>query len=162
MRYFRDEVRPRLGAGARFLGPIGVAEKARLLARARCLVVPSLAPETSSLVAMEALACGTPVVARRVGALPEIVEDGRTGFLVDGVDELAEAIRDSARLSAADCRGAAEARFGAATMVERYLDLYRRLLRRRGPRRRGSSTCSAGASTPGERPIGLPGGVSSR
>jgi CelD/BcsL family acetyltransferase involved in cellulose biosynthesis/glycosyltransferase involved in cell wall biosynthesis len=135
VRYFEAEVRPRLDAQRAFLGPIGLAEKVRLLSRARCLIVPSLAPETSSLVAMEALACGTPVVARRVGALPEIIEDGRTGFLVDTVDEMASAIREVSRLSAAACRRAAEERFSHEAMIRRYAAAYARVVHRTPPSR---------------------------
>jgi glycosyltransferase involved in cell wall biosynthesis len=134
VRYFEGEVRPRLDPERRFVGALAQAEKARVLAAARCLVVPSVAPETSSVSAMEALASGTPVVARKVGALPEIVDDGVTGFLVDTVEELAEAIREAARLSPADCRRAAERRFSRRTMVDRYRDAYARLAAR--PRRR--------------------------
>jgi hypothetical protein len=104
-------------------------EKARLLARARCLVVPSFAPETSSLVAMEALASGTPVVARRMGALPQVVEDGFTGFLVETVDDFADALREVGRLSGHACRRAAEARFSERAMVDRYRAAYARLAR---------------------------------
>jgi glycosyltransferase involved in cell wall biosynthesis len=127
LRYLEAEVRPRLDAERRLLGPIALADKARLLAAARCVVVPSLAPETSSVVAMEALASGTPVVARRVGALPEIVEHGRTGFLVDTVEEMADAIRDAGRLSPGACRRAAEARFSERAMVARYRAAYARI-----------------------------------
>jgi glycosyltransferase involved in cell wall biosynthesis len=128
VRYFERELRPRLDEERRYVGPLGVAGKQRLLSRARCLLVPSLVPETSSLVAMEALACGTPVVAFRAGALAEIVEHGRTGFLVSGVEEMADAIGAASALRAEDCRQAARERFSAEAMVERYLELYRRLV----------------------------------
>lgn len=126
--YFEREIAPRLGAGCRFLGPVGFERKRRLLTAARCLLVPSLAPETSSLVAMEALACGTPVVAFPVGALPEIVEPGRTGFLVADVDEMAGAIRAVEGLDPAVCREAARRRFSLPQMSGRYLALYQRLV----------------------------------
>jgi CelD/BcsL family acetyltransferase involved in cellulose biosynthesis/glycosyltransferase involved in cell wall biosynthesis len=129
-QHFRDAVAPLLDARRVFIGPVGPARKRRLLAAARCLVVPSRAAETSSIAAMEALASGTPVVAFRVGALPEIVEEGRTGFLVGGVDELAEAIRAAGELSPAACRRAAEERFSAERMVERYEALYREVIAR--------------------------------
>jgi CelD/BcsL family acetyltransferase involved in cellulose biosynthesis/glycosyltransferase involved in cell wall biosynthesis len=136
LRYADEEVKPLLDRRRRAVGPVARPEKARLLAAARCLVVPSLAPETSSLAAMEALASGTPVVARRIGALPEIVEDGRTGFLVDRDEELGPAIREAARLSPAHCRRAAEQRFSAADAGRRWVDLFGRMARRppRSPR----------------------------
>ncbi len=126
-RHYAEEIAPRLSRQRRFLGPLGLARKARLLAAARCLLVPSLAAETSSLVAMEALASGTPVVAFPAGALPEIVEHGRTGFLVEGPEEMAAAIGEVGRLDRRDCRAAAEARFGEARMIAAYLRLYERL-----------------------------------
>lgn len=128
--YFDREIVPRLDGRCRFVGPVGGARKRRLLAGARCLLAPSLAPETSSLVAMEALACGTPVVAFRAGALPEIVEDGVTGFLVDDADGMAEAIRRADELDPAACRAAALARFDLRRTAARYLALYARLSRR--------------------------------
>ena len=118
---------PWADARRRFLGPVGLAAKARLLAAARCLVAPSLAAESSSLVAMEALASGTPVVAFPAGALAEIVEHGRTGFLVRGVEELAAALGDVGRLRAEDCRRAAEGRFDLRRTTAAYLALYERL-----------------------------------
>ena len=133
-RCFRDEILPRLDGRRRFIGPVGLERKRRLLAGARGLLVPSLAPETSSLVAMEALACGTPVIAFRAGALPEIVEHGVTGYLVDDAREMAEAIARLDELDPAECRRAAERRFSAALMTDRYLALYQRLTRRRGER----------------------------
>src|SRR5262249_25501474 len=88
-RYYAQEIAPRLNGVRKFIGPVGLARKRRLLSAARCLLVPSLVPETSSLVAMEALACGTPVIAFPSGALAEIVEHGRTGFLVKNETEMA-------------------------------------------------------------------------
>jgi glycosyltransferase involved in cell wall biosynthesis len=126
-RYFRTEIRPRLDRRYRFLGPAGFARKRWLLSAARCLLVPSLAPETSSLVAMEAMACGTPVVAFQAGALADIVEPGRTGFLASDVREMADAIARVANLDPARCREAARRRFDPAAMIRKYLSLYHRL-----------------------------------
>ncbi len=128
-RYFAEEVRPRLDARRRWLGPVQGAAKRRLLAAARCVLVPSLAPETSSLVAREALAAGTPVVAfLGAGALGEVIEPGRTGILVSSVAEMAEAIETCGALDREACRAAARARFDARVMIEHYLALYARLI----------------------------------
>jgi glycosyltransferase involved in cell wall biosynthesis len=126
-RYFDERVAPELSESCRWIGPIAGEEKARLIAEARCLLIPSTAPETSSLVAMEALASGTPVIAYRAGALPEIVEHGVTGFIVDGAGDMAAAIGSIDAIDPAACRAAAEARFSAARMTAEYLQLYEKL-----------------------------------
>jgi CelD/BcsL family acetyltransferase involved in cellulose biosynthesis len=124
-QYFERELAPRfLSNRHRFLGPVGQARKTELLARARCVLVPSLAAETSSLVAMEALAAGTPVIAFANGALPEIVEHGRTGFLVEDVKGMAQALTAVDQIDRAICRSAARERFSLERMTARYLHLY--------------------------------------
>lgn len=122
--YFEEQVAPRLDRTRRYLGPVGFVEKRRLLAAARCVLVPSLVAETSSLVAMEAAACGAPVIAMRIGALPEVVEDGRTGFLVDDAAGMAAAIRRAGEISPDACRAAAIARFTRERMAASYLEQY--------------------------------------
>lgn len=131
LRYLREEIEPRLSDRARLLGPVGGAEKTRLLARARCLLLPTLAPETSSLVAMEAMAVGTPVVAYGSGAIPEIVEHGRTGFIVSDAAEMAAAIERAGEIDPAECMAVAASRFPLARMVQNYLELYRGMPERR-------------------------------
>ena len=128
LRYFHEEIRPRLRPGrARLLGSVGTDRKYQLLSRAACLLVPSTAPETSSLVAMEAAAAGTAVCAFPSGALAEIVEDGRTGFLVHNSEEMAAAIGRAPKIDPALCRAVAAARFSREKMIENYLALYRAL-----------------------------------
>lgn len=125
--YFHEKVQPLLngeGVMHRFLGPIENERRQRLLARAKCLLHSTVAPETSSLVAMEALAVGTPVIAYRSGALTEIIEDGVTGFLVNNAEEMAEAIHRVRQIRPEDCRAAAEKRFSRERMVREYFDLY--------------------------------------
>jgi glycosyltransferase involved in cell wall biosynthesis len=126
-RYFESEIQPRLDAQRKFIGAIGPERKRRLLAGARCLIAPSQIDETSSLTAMEALACGTPVIARPAGALPEIVDHGNTGFLAESVEAIAEAIGRAGSLSRARCRQAAETCFDSKQMIARYFDLFHNL-----------------------------------
>jgi glycosyltransferase involved in cell wall biosynthesis len=127
-RYFRDEFLPRLNRSrSRFLGAVAFERKRRLLTAARCLLAPSQVPETSSLVAMEALACGTPVIAYPAGALREIIEHGRTGFLVSSGAEMAEAIEAAGALDPAVCRRTACERFPADRTIREYLELYERM-----------------------------------
>ncbi|MFC6487127.1 glycosyltransferase family 4 protein [Nitratireductor sp. GCM10026969] len=128
--YFEERVRPLLDERRRFLGPLGFDRKRRLLAAARCALIPSLAAETSSLAAIEALACGTPVVALPNGALPSIIEHGKTGFLVRDAREMAEAILAAGDLDSEECRAVAAERFSLETMTARYFDVYRGISRR--------------------------------
>lgn len=127
LAYFDSKIRPRLDHRLRWIGPVGGQRKRRLLARARCVLVPSLVVETSSLVAREALAAGTPVIAFRAGALCEIIDNGRTGYLVDTVEEMAKAISMVDQIDAQACRDIARHRFAAAPMIDRYFRLYRAL-----------------------------------
>lgn len=126
--YFGEKVRPLLDSKRRYVGPVNMEEKIRLLSEALCLLIPSLVAETSSLVAMEAIASGTPVVAFRSGALPEIVEHETTGFIVDSKEQMAAAIENVRSLSSQVCRSIALRRFDAHRMVDDYLELYRRVI----------------------------------
>lgn len=122
--YFKEEVEPLLDGRRQYIGPVGLVQKADLLARAKCLLVPSSVAETSSLVAMEAIASDTPVIAFRSGALPEVVEHEVTGFIVDSEDEMAQAVMCVDEISAERCRIAACSRFDGRRMVSEYLKLY--------------------------------------
>lgn len=133
LSYFHAEIRPRLGPDVRYLGAVGAVEKRRLLAAARCLIVASTIDETSSLVAREAAASGTPVVALDRGALAETVEHGRTGLIVAEPGDLAAAIRAVEAINPATCRAVARLRFSAAAMAERTIALYRDLADGRQP-----------------------------
>lgn len=130
--FFRREVQPRLeraGGKARFVETPSFAEKLELLRRARALLLPTLCDETSSLVSMEAMACGTPVAAFRRGAIPDIVQPGVGGFVADTVEGLKEAVRRMGELSPAECRRRAGC-FSAEQMAERYEQLYEMVLGR--------------------------------
>lgn len=125
-KYFDREVALRLRSmpNARFI-PAPPAELKRCLLReSQALLITSLAEETSSLVAMEAAASGTPVVALRRGALPEVVREGVTGFLVDDADQAMSALRKISGINSETCVQHAQKNFSAVTMAERYSDLY--------------------------------------
>lgn len=110
------------------------ARKVELLQRARAVLIPSVVDETSSLVAMEAAACGTPVIAFARGALPEIVADQETGYLVDDVGAMASAITWVEKLDPRACRREAERRFDARRMADEYERLYAKVLASAGQR----------------------------
>jgi glycosyltransferase involved in cell wall biosynthesis len=126
--YFDAEVRPLLGPGVEWLGEVGGADKLELLGRARCLLFPIEWEEPFGMVLVEALACGTPVVALRRGAVPEIVEHGVTGFVTDDPDELPALLRAVDRLDPQRCRQEAERRFDVARMAAEYEAVYQRVL----------------------------------
>lgn len=130
IEYFRAEVEPRLTDGVEWLGEVGGEDKLNLLAAARCLLFPICWEEPFGLVMIEAMACGTPVVALRRGSVPEVVVDGVSGYICDSPDELGAALQDVARLDPARCREVVSTRFDTATMVAGYSAIYRRLAER--------------------------------
>lgn len=126
-RYFESEIWPRLDNRRRLIGPIGSDRKRRLLSAARCVLIPSTEAETSSLVAREALAAGTPVIAFARGAFIDVIEDGKTGFLVRTAPEMAKAIARAEEIDPEACRAAARERFSDRRMFDAYLEVYSRL-----------------------------------
>lgn len=125
--WFRDQIQPLLGGDVEFVGEVGGADKLELMASASCLLNPIRWPEPFGLVMIEALACGTPVIATPWGAAPEIVDDGRTGFLRTGHDALVEALQRVGELDRSTCRVTAKERFSAERMVQDHVALYRRV-----------------------------------
>ena len=127
--YFEREIRPRIdGTFIQYVGEIGDDEKWKFLSEALCLLFPIDWPEPFGLAMIESLACGTPVVARPRGAVPEVVIDGETGWLGETVPELAAAVRRIEGIDRDRCRAIATERFSVAAMTDRYERVYRGLL----------------------------------
>lgn len=126
--YFEESVRPLLGQGVEFIGEVGGVDKLELLGGATALLNPIRWDEPFGMVMIEALACGTPVVATPHGSVPEIVDHGVTGFVVDGVAALTAALSQLDELDRAACRAVVESRFSAQRMVDDHVQLYRRLI----------------------------------
>jgi glycosyltransferase involved in cell wall biosynthesis len=111
-------------------GEVGAQEKRQLLSRARGLLAPSRWHEPFGLVLVEAMACGTPVVALRRGSVPEIVIDGETGFVLDDERGLAGALGRLAEIDPKECRRHVETTFSVEAMVDGYARLYREAIAR--------------------------------
>lgn len=129
--FYNAKVRPHLGGTNPpicFLETPTLETKVRLLRNARALLVPSLVEETSCLVAMEAMACGTPVIGARRGAIPEVVVDQLTGFIVDDVDEMSEAVWRAGDINPHACRVHVETNHSASRMADEYESLYEDVL----------------------------------
>jgi glycosyltransferase involved in cell wall biosynthesis len=129
-RYYEELVAPRVdGERIRYLGPVGPDRRGELLGRARALVHLVNFDEPFGFSVVEAMACGTPVIARARGSLPEIVLPRENGFLVSSLDEAAAAVGAATGLERATVRASVERRFDADRMVDEYLALYRRIAR---------------------------------
>src|SRR5579864_1521201 len=128
LAYLEQEIKPRLGKDTELFGVADAAAKRDLLARACCMLFPICWEEPFGLVVIEAMACGTPVVALRRGAVPELVVHGQTGIIVDTPDELPDAIAQARTLDPAACRAHVAARFNTELMAARYEEAYRRVL----------------------------------
>ena len=126
--FYDDEVAPRCTGGIEFIGEVAGTVKDRLIGGALALLSPIQWPEPFGLMMIEALAAGTPVISTRRGAAPEIVVDGRTGFLCDDTADLARAVRSLERIDRRDCRSDVAQRFSVEKMVARHVAAYRDLL----------------------------------
>jgi glycosyltransferase involved in cell wall biosynthesis len=124
-RYYAEEVEPHVdGDRVTYLGSVGPDERARVLGGAAALLHPIAFDEPFGLSVVESMICGTPVIAYPRGSMAEIVDEGVTGFLVDGVEEAAAAVDRAVALDRGACRSAAAARFSAERMVDDYLRVY--------------------------------------
>jgi glycosyltransferase involved in cell wall biosynthesis len=151
--YFETVIRPLLREGtAEFVGEVDEREKGELLGGALALLFPIDWPEPFGLVMIEALACGTPVIAFRNGSVPEVLRHGATGFIVDSVNEAVAAVGEVGRLSRAHCREEFEARFSARRMAQDYIGVYEELLERRAASRL-AGVVGLAATKPKARPL---------
>ncbi|MFF5212370.1 glycosyltransferase family 4 protein [Streptosporangium sp. NPDC000396] len=128
--YFEEQIRPRLGPGVEYVGEADATRKRELLSAARCLVFPILWEEPFGMVMIEAMACGTPVVALDRGAVPEVVVDGVTGFVRHHPDELPEAVEAVGTIDPYACRAHVARHFDVEVMTERYERVYRQVITR--------------------------------
>lgn len=128
LQYFEEQIRPNLNEKIKFIEPADINEKKRLLAEAKCLLIPSQVPETSSLSAMEAMASGTPVIAFNIGALPEIIKNEVTGYIAYDETNMCELIKLIDIIDPYTCFKEASLRFNASAMADNYLKLYKDIL----------------------------------
>jgi glycosyltransferase involved in cell wall biosynthesis len=126
--YFSREIEPRIGSDVTIYGIADAAAKRRLLSRAACMVFPICWEEPFGMVVIEAMVCGTPVVALRRGSVPELIVDGQTGIIVDDPADLPAAILQARELEPGVCRKHVESGFTVEVMAEGYEDVYRRAL----------------------------------
>jgi glycosyltransferase involved in cell wall biosynthesis len=128
--YFEDMIKPRLSPPeVEYIGEISESEKSEFLGNALALLFTIDWPEPFGLAMIEAMACGTPVLARPCGSVPEVVTPGLTGFIESSVDDLVAAARKAETLSREACRRDFEKRFTVETMVDRYEEVYRNVMR---------------------------------
>jgi glycosyltransferase involved in cell wall biosynthesis len=128
--YFEEELKPLLkDSNVEYLGEVNDAQKQDLIGNAYALIHPIEFPEPFGLVMIEAMACGTPIVAFRTGSIPEVIDEGQTGFVVEGIDAAVAALAKVEALSRRKCREVFDKRFTSTRMVHDYLNVYESLVR---------------------------------
>lgn len=127
--YFNNEVKPLLDDKRRLIGPLDFKNKGEYLSKAKAVLMPVMWEEPFGLVAIEAMACGTPVIAFRKGGLKETVIDGVTGFLVDTVDEMADKMKIIDKIDRRKCREHVEKNFSSTVMAKNYLNYYQEIIK---------------------------------
>jgi glycosyltransferase involved in cell wall biosynthesis len=133
--YFEEQIRPLLAHdNIEFIGEIGDVQKPEFLSGALALIVPIDWPEPFGIVMIEAMACGTPVIAFNRGSVPEVIEDGVTGFIVEDETSAVGAIRRLSQLSRPQIRKRFEERFTSRRMANDYIEVYNELIRAATPR----------------------------
>lgn len=129
--YFEEEIRPLFHHPlVEFVGELGTTDRLEFLGEAKALLFPIDWPEPFGLVVIESLACGTPVITRPCGSMPEIVRNGRVGYIVDSVDEMVDAARRIERIDRKTCFTYAQERFSSETMARRYEAVYDAIISR--------------------------------
>jgi glycosyltransferase involved in cell wall biosynthesis len=128
LEYFDEFVEPHLVGGIEYLGEVTHGQKVELLQNARATLFPIEWEEPFGLVMIESMACGTPVIATRHGAVPEVIDDGRSGIVVESYREIAAALERADALDPLECRRYVEERYAPERMVEDYLAVYERAI----------------------------------
>lgn len=123
--YFETRVKPLLTGEEEIVGELSLEDKVELYANAACTLMPIEWPEPFGLVMTESMACGTPVVAFRQGSVPEIIDDGVTGYIADDLEGFVEAVGRVEKIQPAACRASVEQRFSVGAMVDGYESVYR-------------------------------------
>ena len=126
--YYEKHVEPQLGDDVCYIGSVGPEERNKVLGNAYALLHPIYFSEPFGLSVVEAMACGTPVLAFNKGSMPEIIQDGINGFLVANVEEMADKINAIQNISREICRQTVETRFTQQIMVKAYIDVYKEIL----------------------------------
>ncbi|HWK01614.1 MAG TPA: glycosyltransferase family 4 protein [Xanthobacteraceae bacterium] len=148
--YYREKIKPMMdnGPGVEFIGEVNEREKQDFLGNARALLFPIDWPEPFGLVMIEAMACGTPVLAFRNGSVPEVIDEGVTGHIVDTVEQAIEVLPQTLALDRKRIRAVFDERFTAARMARDYVKLYRRLLKKPAPNEIGRINGTGAGLTP--------------
>jgi len=129
-QYFFNEIQPLLNTpNIKFVGEVDFAEKVRIMKNAEALLFPIDRDEPFGLVMIEAMACGTPVIAFNRGSVPEVVSEGETGFIVSDIEGMAKAMKKLSKLKRLDCRNRVIENFTLKMMVDKYEEIYKKLLK---------------------------------